>query len=250
MGHKSLAIRRNSNSSQLEGDICVDANFSGPKDEALAKMRKSRHKQMQTLCLRQHSNSSNLGEDIKLKGEEQEAQEELNKPESPRDEPPWQKAVTEEQDAAVNVQGETIKSATPGDSVPMMKKRKNKKSVKPTSGERTPAESPGDEPPSQGARTEEQVAAVNVQGETIKSATHGDNVPMMKNKKSVKPTFGERTPAESPGDEPPSQGARTEEQDTAVNVQGETIKSATPSDNAPMKKKKNKKSVKPTRVER
>merc|ERR1712194_31000 len=165
--HKSLAIRRNSNSSQLEGDICVDANFSGPKVEALEKMRKSRHNQMQTLCLRQHSNSSNLGEDIKLKGEEQEAQEELNKPESPWDEPPWQRAVTEEQDAAVNVQGETIKSATPGDNVPMMKKKKN---VKLTFGKRTPAESPGDEPPSQGTVTEEQVAAVNVQGETIKSA--------------------------------------------------------------------------------
>merc|ERR1712194_923499 len=107
---------------------------------------------------------------------------------------------------------------------------KNKKSVKLTFGERTPAESPGDEPPSQGTVTEEQVAAVNVQGETIKSATPGDSVPMMKkrkNKKSVKPTSGERTPAESPGDEPPSQGARTEEQVAAVNVQGETIKSAT-----------------------
>merc|ERR1712194_519772 len=168
--HKSLAIRRKSNSAELEGDICVDANFSGSKDDALEKMRKSRHKQMQTLCLRQHSNSSNLGEDIKLKGEEQDAQEELNKPESPRDEPPWQRAVTEEQDAAVNVQGETIKSATPGDSVPMMKKRKNKKSVKPTFGERTPAESPGDEPPWQRAVTEEQEFAVNIQGETIKSA--------------------------------------------------------------------------------
>merc|ERR1712194_191169 len=130
MGHKSLAIRRNSNSSQLEGDICVDANFSGPKVEALEKMRKSRHKQMQTLCLRQHSNSSNLGEDIKLKGEEQEAQEELNKPESPRDEPPSQGAQTAEQDVAVTVQGPTIKSATPGDNVPMMKKKK-KTGVKP-----------------------------------------------------------------------------------------------------------------------
>merc|ERR1712194_253896 len=107
--HKSLAIRRNSNSSELEGDICVDANFSGPKDDALEK-RKSRYKRL-------HSNSSKLGEDIKLQGGEQEAQEELNKPESPRDEPPWQGAVTEEQVAAVNVQGETIKSATPGDSV-------------------------------------------------------------------------------------------------------------------------------------
>merc|ERR1712194_423249 len=169
--------------------------------------------------------SSNLGEDIKLKGEEQDAQEELNKPESPWDEPPWQRAVSEEQDAAVNVQEETIKSTTPGNNVPMMKKKKNK-SVKPTFGERTPAESPGDEPPSQGVRTEEQDVAVNVQGETIKSATPGDNVPMMnkKNNKSVKPTFGERTPAESPGDEPPSQGAQTEKQDVAFNVQGATIK--------------------------
>merc|ERR1712085_50317 len=132
--------------------------------------------------------------------------EKLNKPESPGDEPPWQGAQTEEQDVAVNVQGETIKSATPGDNVPMMKK--NKKSVKPTFGERTPAESPGDEPPSQGARTEEQDVAVDVQGETIESANPSDNVPMIKkkNKKSVKPTFGERTPGESPGDEPPSQG--------------------------------------------
>merc|ERR1711957_645226 len=121
-----------------------------------------------------------------------------------RDEPPSQGARTEEQDAAVDVQRKTIKSATPGDNVPMMK---NKKSVKPTLGERTPAESPGDEPPSQGARTEEQDVAVDVQGKTIKSATPGDNVPMMKKKKSVKPTLGERTPAESPGDEPPSQGA-------------------------------------------
>merc|ERR1711957_659398 len=64
--HKSLAIRRNSNSSELEGDICVDANFSGLKDDALEKMRKSRHKQVQ--------NSSKLGEDIKPQGEEQEAQ--------------------------------------------------------------------------------------------------------------------------------------------------------------------------------
>merc|ERR1712194_308636 len=111
-----------------------------------------------------------------------------------------------------------------------------------------PAESPWDEPPWQRAVTEEHDAAVNVQEETIKSATPCDNVPMMKkkNKKSVKPTFGERTPAESPGDELPSQGARMEEQDAAVNVQGETIESATPSDNVPMMKKKNKKSVKPT----
>merc|ERR1712194_245537 len=107
----------------------------------------------------------------------------------------WQRAVTEEQDAAANVQRETIKSATLSDNVPM---RKKKKSVKPTLGERTPAESPGDEPPSQGARAEEQDVAVNVQGETIESATPGDNVPRMKkkkkkkkkknNKKSVKPT--------------------------------------------------------------
>merc|ERR1712194_285472 len=102
--HKSLAIRRNLNSCELEGDICVDANFSGLKDDALEKMRKSRHEQMQTLCLRQNSNSSNLGEDIKVKGEAQEAQEELNKPESPGDD------QTEEQDVAVDVQGETIKS--------------------------------------------------------------------------------------------------------------------------------------------
>merc|ERR1712194_142002 len=132
-----------------------------------------------------------------------------------------------------------------------MKKKKNNKSVKPTFGERTPAESPGDEPPSQGVRTEEQAVAVNVQGETIKSATPRDNVLMMKkkkNNKSVKPTFGERTPAESPGDEPPSQGVRTEEQAVAVNVQGETSKSATPGDNVPMMKKN--KSVKPTFGER
>merc|ERR1712194_532273 len=171
--------------------------------------------------------------------------------ESPGDELPSQGARTEEQDAAVNVQGETIESATPSDNVPMMRK-KNKKSVKPTFGELTPAESPGDEPPSQGARTEEQYVAVNVQEETIKSATPCDNVPMMKkkNKKSVKPTCGERTPAESPWDEPPSQGARTEEQDAAVNVQGETIESATPGDNVPMMGKENKKSVKPTFGER
>merc|ERR1712194_828376 len=112
-----------------------------------------------------------------------------------------------------------------------------------------PAESPWDEPPWQRAVAEEHDAAVNVQGETIESATPSDNVPMMrkKTKKSVKPTFGERTPAESPGDELPSQGARTEEQDVAVNVRGETIESATPGDNVPrMKKKKNKKCVKPT----
>merc|ERR1712194_212207 len=44
-------------------------------------MRKKRSRKVQTLRLRQHSDSSNLGADIKLPGEEQEAQAELNKPE-------------------------------------------------------------------------------------------------------------------------------------------------------------------------
>merc|ERR1712194_343028 len=79
--HKSLESRQPSNSSELDGAVCVDANNSVPNDDVMEMMRKKRSRKVQTLRLRQHSNSSNLGADIKLPGEEQEAQAELNKPE-------------------------------------------------------------------------------------------------------------------------------------------------------------------------
>merc|ERR1712194_729289 len=79
--HKSLESRQPSNSSELDGAVRVDANNSVPNDDAMEMMRKKRSRKVQTLRLRQHSNSSNLGADIKLPGEEQEAQAELNKPE-------------------------------------------------------------------------------------------------------------------------------------------------------------------------
>merc|ERR1712194_978653 len=72
--HKSLAIRRNLNSCELEGDICVDANFSGLKDDASEKRkseasdldsalakRRTRHK---SLAIRRNLNSSELEGDI------------------------------------------------------------------------------------------------------------------------------------------------------------------------------------------
>merc|ERR1712194_227693 len=146
---------------------------------------------------------------------------------------------------------------------------RSQKGVKPTFGERTPAESPRDEPPSQAAQEKDAAAKIQdamrakdkkkkQKGEKDrhdkKKAKQGGNLAKPKeinpsveeppanntraesslqeapnqkedasaakgqgSKKGVKPTFGERPPAESPRDEPPSQAAQ--EKDAAVKIQ-------------------------------